>query len=50
VITYDAQALADQLKRLLSDQVLLASSRQKARQLAEQYDWEKLFNNAFQRR
>ncbi len=50
VVPYDAQALADSLSRLLTDELLFVSCRQKARLLAEQYDWEKLFNNAFERR
>lgn len=50
VVPYDAQALADSLSRLLTDELLFISCRQKARLLAEQYDWEKLFNNAFERR
>ena len=47
VIPYDAQALADALARYLTDETMLAEAKRRARALAEEYDWNRLFATAF---
>ena len=48
VVPYEARAFATALERLLTDELLFATCKSRARQLAEEYDWHKIFDRAFE--
>lgn len=47
ITPYDATACARTLARLLTDDALLAATKRRARALAEQYDWNHVFDRAW---